>query len=95
MLVDRLSEMPCDGGLGGEVFAASQLRDYGWLNWDFRGGDGLLASFCEAQVVPVGICEVEIQVARALFEDLRTYGTSRKNGSLRGCRKHRWDSRGH
>ena len=50
VLVDRLSEMPCDGGLGGEVFAASQLRDYGWLNWDFRGGDGTEADSGEVLI---------------------------------------------
>ncbi len=41
LLVDRLTEMPCDGGLGGEVFVSSQLRDYGWLNWNFRSSDGI------------------------------------------------------
>ncbi|MCS5534649.1 MAG: BsuPI-related putative proteinase inhibitor, partial [Candidatus Poseidoniales archaeon] len=54
VLVDRLSEMPCDGGLGGEVFAASQLRDYGWLNWDFRGIDGIEAESGEV-LIEVGL----------------------------------------
>jgi DNA-binding MarR family transcriptional regulator len=54
VLVDRLSEMPCDGGLGGEVFAASQLSDYGWLNWDFRGDDGTEADSGEV-LIEVGL----------------------------------------
>lgn len=54
VLVDRLSEMPCDGGLGGEVFAASQLSDYGWLNWDFRGVDGIEADSGEV-LIEVGL----------------------------------------